>query len=78
MYLFCRETHFHFITTKTQAVVTIYYHYILYTDPPFQRKRFQECNLNSYTRSCRNNYNGQGLWQAFTQSSDDYRGIIER
>ena len=52
-------------------------HYF-YTDPHFQRKMFQECNFNSYTKSCGNHYTGQGLWQTFTQSGYDLKGIIDR
>ena len=32
-YFFFRETHFHFVTKQTQAVVTIYYHCILFLLP---------------------------------------------
>ena len=32
-YFFFRETHFHSVTTQTQAVVTIYYHCIMFLLP---------------------------------------------
>ena len=51
---------------------------ILYSDPHFQRKMFQECNFNEYTRSCRNHCTGQGLWQTFNQSGYEEKSIIDQ
>ena len=42
---------------------------IMYTDPHFQRKIFQECIFNLYTRPRHNHCTVQWLWQTFRKKA---------